>query len=183
MLKTMLKRIAPGVAGRVGRQRLLRSGDAEPTEHVERLLALTMCRQIARRFRQREAEHPDDQRADADQNPDATLCVFGRIARLPTRKHDCRSDRPHAGAPDEMNNRQDATANAFGRIFARVSEGKRLLGAEAKAGDEAAGNEQRDARGTARRGSCEDAEQQQIELVDESAPEPVAEFTLARQCR
>ena len=63
---TTRERIALGVARGVGRQRLRRPGDAEPLEHVERFLAAAVRREIARRFRQREAEHPDDQRADAD---------------------------------------------------------------------------------------------------------------------
>ena len=78
MLKTTRERIALGVAGGVGRQRLGRPGDAEPPEHGERFLAPAVRRQIARRFRQREAEHPDDQRADADDQPDAAPDMLGR---------------------------------------------------------------------------------------------------------
>ena len=38
--------------------------------------------------------------------------------------------------------RQDAAADALGRIFAGIGEGERLLGAEAEAGDEAAATSQ-----------------------------------------
>ena len=66
----------------------------------------------------------------------------------------------------------------FGRIFARIGEGERLLGAQADAGDEAADHQQGHARGE-RAEDGENAEQQQIELIDEPAAEPVAEFALA----
>ena len=48
-------------------------GPAMPmrAEHVERFLAAAVRRQIARRFRQHETKHPDDQRADADDDPHA----------------------------------------------------------------------------------------------------------------
>ena len=49
-----------------------------------------------------------------------------------------RGDRPHAGAADEVHDRQDAAANALRRIFAGIGEGERLLAAETEAGDEAA---------------------------------------------
>ena len=77
-----------------------------------------------------------------------------------------------------MNDRQDAAADALGRIFAGIGEGERLLGAEADAGDEAADDQQRDAR-RQRAEDREDAEQQQVELIDEPAAEPVAELALA----
>ena len=64
------------------------------------------------------------------------------------------------------------------RIFAGISEGQRLLGAESNPGDKAADDHQRDARGQ-RAEDGEDTEQQQIELIDESPAEPVAELTLA----
>ena len=66
----------------------------------------------------------------------------------------------------------------FGRIFAGIGESERLLGAEAEAGDEAADNQQRHARGE-RAEDGENAEQQQVELIDEAAAEPVGEFALA----
>ena len=59
------ERVALGVAGRVGCQRLRRPGNAETTENVDSLLAAPVRREITRRFRQREAQHPDHQRADA----------------------------------------------------------------------------------------------------------------------
>jgi hypothetical protein len=76
-----------------------------------------------------------------------------------------------------MDDRQDAAADALGRIFAGIGERKRLLGAESDPGDKAAGDEQRDGRGK-RSEDREDAEQQQVELIYESAAETIAEFTL-----
>ncbi len=67
-----------------------------------------------------------------------------------------------------MNDRQNAAADALGRIFAGIGEGKRLLGAKADAGDEARGDEPRDARSEGPEDG-EDTEQQQVELIDESA--------------
>src|SRR4029077_8909521 len=93
-------------------------------------------------------------------------------------EHQCRADRPHAGAADEMNDGKDASADALWRIFSGISEGQRLLGAEAEPGDEAANNQQRHAW----REGAEDregAEQEQVELIDEAAAEPVGEFALA----
>ena len=77
-----------------------------------------------------------------------------------------------------MNDRQDAAADALGRIFAGIGEGERLLGAEPDARDETRGDEPGNGR-SERPQDREDAEQQQVELIDESAAEPVAEFTLA----
>ena len=77
-----------------------------------------------------------------------------------------------------MHDREDAAADALGRIFAGIGEGERLLGAEPDAGDEAADDQQRDAR-RQRAEDGEDAEQQQVELIDEPAAEPVREFALA----
>ena len=37
-----------------------------------------------------------------------------------------------------MHDRQDAAANALGRVFAGIGEGERLFGAETDAGNEAA---------------------------------------------
>ena len=172
------ERIALGVARGVGPKLLLRSGDAETAEHVERLVAAAMRREIARRFRQGEAEHPDDQRADADQQPDAAPCVLGRTGVAAETEHQRGADRPHAGAADEMDDRQDAAADRLRRVFAGIGEGKRLLGAEAEPGDEAADDQQRHAR-RERAEDREHAEQQQVELIDEPAAEAVAEFTLA----
>ena len=173
------ERIALGVARGIGRERLLRPGNAEAGEHVERFLASAVRRQIARRFRQREAEHPDDQRADADDDPDAA-------------PHMIRSPATHAGEhstsavpightqapPMKCTIARMRPRMRFRRIFAGIGEGERLLGAETDAGDEAADDQQRDARGE-RAEDGEDAEQQQVELIDESAAEPVAELTLA----
>ena len=76
-----------------------------------------------------------------------------------------------------MDDRQNAAANGLGRVFAGVSKGERLFGAEAKAGDEAAQDQQGHARGDGAENG-EDAEQHQIELVDEAAAEAVGELTL-----
>jgi hypothetical protein len=77
-----------------------------------------------------------------------------------------------------MQYREDAAADAFGRIFAGIGESERLLGAEPKPGNETADHEQRHVRGQ-RAEDGEDTEQQQIELIDEAPPEPVAEFALS----
>ena len=66
----------------------------------------------------------------------------------------------------------------FGRIFARIGEGERLLGAQAEAGDEAADHQQGDVR-RQRAEDGEDTEKQEVELIDEPAAEPVAEFALS----
>ncbi len=79
------------------------------------------------------------------------------------------SDRPHAGAADEMHDGKDAAANELGRIFARIREGERLLGAEPDAGDKAADHQQRHGR-RKRAQDREDAEQQQVELINELRP-------------
>ena len=132
MLEDDSERIALGVAGGVGRQRLCRPGNAEPAEHFERLVAAAVRRQIARRFRQGEAEHPDDQRADADDQPDAAPGIFGRADEAAEQQHYRGADRPYAGAADEMHDREDAAADALGRIFAGIGKGERLLGAESR---------------------------------------------------
>ena len=67
-----------------------------------------------------------------------------------------------------MNDRQDAAADALGRIFAGIGEGKRLLGAKADSRDEPRGDEPGDARSEGPE-DREDAEQEQVELIDESA--------------
>ena len=90
-----------------------------------------------------------------------------------------RADRPHAGSADEMHDRQNASADALGRIFACVGEGQRLFGAEPEPGDEAAGHQERNAR-SERTENSKDAEQQKVELVDEAAAKAVGEFALAR---
>ncbi len=65
------ERIGLAVARGAGRKLLFWTRDAQAREHVERFLAAAMRRQIARRLRQRKAEYPDDQRADANNDPDA----------------------------------------------------------------------------------------------------------------
>src|SRR3974390_1807494 len=77
-----------------------------------------------------------------------------------------------------MDDRQDATANALGRILSRIREGERLLGAETDAGDEAAQDQERDVR-RERAQDRKRAEQQQVELINEPAAEPVAQLALA----
>ncbi len=96
---------------------------------------------------------------------------------VPEREGEQRSDRPHAGAADEVHDRQDAAADALGRIFAGIGEGERLLGADADPGDEAADDQPRDGRGQ-RAEDREHAEQQQVELIDGLAAPAVAEFAL-----
>src|SRR5579885_832343 len=129
------ERIALGVARRVSRQRLLGAGNAEPRQYVERFLAAAVRREVTRRFRQRKSQHPHDQRADAEAEPDAAPADL-----IAEREHEQRRDRPHAGAADEMNDRKNASADRLRRIFAGIGEAERLLGAEPKAGDEAAGD-------------------------------------------
>ena len=78
-----------------------------------------------------------------------------------------------------MHDGKKPSADSLGRIFAGIGERQRLLGAEAEAGDKAADDKHRDVR----RECTEDrehAEQQQVELIDEAAAEPVAELTLSR---
>src|SRR5207342_1672774 len=60
-----------------------------------------------------------------------------------------------------------------------IGERQRLLRPEAEAGDEATDDKHRDVR-RERPKNGEDAEQQQVELIDEAAAEPVAELTLSR---
>ena len=136
------ERIAFGVAGRIGRERF--GGAAMPSRPSTSSASwpLTVRRQIARRFRQREAEHPDDQRADADDQPEPRQTYSGLVIVLPKSEHERRPDRPYAGAADEMNDGQDASANSLGRIFAGIGESERLLGAEPEPGDEAADDQQ-----------------------------------------
>ena len=129
------ERIALGVAGGVGRERLRRSGNAEP-RRARRALP---CRGRA---------SPDSAAIPAARSatPRRSARRCRRAARRRARharaiaseyaaeqQHERGSDRPHAGAADEMNDRQDAAANALGRIFAGIGEGERLLGAEADA--------------------------------------------------
>ncbi len=76
-----------------------------------------------------------------------------------------------------MHDRQDAAADAFGRPFARIGEGERLLGAQADAGQESADHQQCEVRRECAEDG-EDAEEQKIELIDEPAAEPVGEFAL-----
>src|SRR5262245_13751262 len=78
-----------------------------------------------------------------------------------------------------MDDRQNASANELGRIFAGIGEGQRLFGAETEPGDEAADDKHRYVRCECTNDG-EHAEQQQIELVDETAAKPVAELTLSR---
>ncbi len=155
--------------------------DFEPLEHVERFLAAAMRREIARRFRQGETENPHDQRAGADDDPRGPPDGVGRGGenRGAQQKHHRRADRPYAGAADEMHDGKNTSANELGRIFAGIGERQRLLGPEAEAGDEAADDKHRDVR-RERTEDGEHAEQQQVELIDEAAAEPVAELTLSR---
>ena len=74
--------------------------------------------------------------------------------------------------------REDAPANALGRIFARIGEGERLLGAKPDAGNDAADDQHGDVR-RERAQDRENAEQQKIELIDEAPAEPVGELALA----
>ena len=108
----------------------------------------------------------------------ARQAYSGELATLPMPSDKRRSNRPHAGAADEMHDREDAAADALGRVFAGIGEGQRLLGAESQSRDEAAGDQQRDARSEGAE-DREDTEQEQVELVDEPAAEAIAEFTLA----
>ena len=77
-----------------------------------------------------------------------------------------------------MHQRQDAAADAFGRIFAGIGEGQRLLAAQPKAGDEARRHKPHDRR-RQRAQDGEHAEDQQVELVDRLTAPAVAEFALA----
>lgn len=137
-----------------------------------------MRRQITRRFREREAEDPYDERADADNHPDASPRIFWSTGDAAGEKRQRGSDWPHTGPTDEVDDGQDTAANGFRRVFAGISEGKRLLGAKSNPGNKAADDHQYDARGQ-RAEDGEDAEQQQIELINESPAEPIAELTLA----
>ncbi len=77
-----------------------------------------------------------------------------------------------------MHKCENATADRLRRVFAGISEGERLFAAEAKARNEAANHEPKHGRRECAK-NCEDAEQQQIELVDGLSSPAVAEFTLA----
>ena len=119
------ERIALGVAGGIRRQRARSAAsNLEPLEHVERFLAAAVGGEIARRFRQREAEHPDDQRAGADQDPYATPDILGDRGSPDAagQQHQRGTDRPHAGAADEVHDRENAAADRFRRIFTRIGE-------------------------------------------------------------
>src|SRR5262249_34345371 len=146
-------------------------------EHFECFVALAVRREIARRFRQREAEDPHDQRAGADDQPNRAPGIFGRAGNAADAERKRGADRPHAGAADEVHDRENAPADRLRRILAGIGEGERLFGAKTEARDEAADHEQRHARSE----SAEDrehAEDEKVELVDEAAAETVAEFTL-----
>src|SRR5580700_10667646 len=77
-----------------------------------------------------------------------------------------------------MDDGKDTSADALGRIFAGIGEGQRLFGAEADPSDKATNDQQRHARSECAE-DREGAEQEQVELIDESAAEPVGEFALA----
>src|SRR5690242_20878396 len=77
-----------------------------------------------------------------------------------------------------MHDGERAAADAFGRPFARIGKRQRLLGPEENSGDEAADHQQGDA-GSKRPEDGEDAEEQEIELINESATEPAGELALA----
>ena len=136
ILNTMPNGSLFGVARRAGGERLLRPGDAEAAEHVEGVLTFAVSGEIARQFRQGEAEQPYDQRADADHDPHAAPAD-----QIAEEQREQRGDRPDASAADEMHDRQDAAADGLGRIFAGIGKGERLLAAETDAGDEAAGHQ------------------------------------------
>jgi hypothetical protein len=77
-----------------------------------------------------------------------------------------------------MHDRQDAAADELGRVFARIGERERLLGAETDAGDETRDPQQLD-RWRERAQDGEDSKQQEVELVDRLAAPPVAELALS----
>src|SRR5207248_5533583 len=107
-------RVARGVAGDVGRQRLSWPGNAEPAEDFQRLLASAVGGEITRRFRQREAENPDNQRAAADDEPDPAPHIVGRFEHGAEPERERGADRPNASATDEMHDGEDAAADALG---------------------------------------------------------------------
>jgi hypothetical protein len=87
-----------------------------------------------------------------------------------------------------LHERDHAAANAFRGVFGRVGKAQRLLGAKTDAGDEAKGHQPCEAgvepdarhRRKGRDNGCK-AEQQQVELVDGFAAEPIGEFALAER--
>src|SRR5262249_62039339 len=91
----------------------------------------------------------------------------------------CGADGPAAGAADEVYDGKNATADAFGRVFAGIGKAKRLLGPESEAGDESADDERHDVRSECTE-EGEHTEQQQVELIDEPAAESIAELALPR---
>ena len=125
-----------------------------------------------RRFRQRKAECEDDERADADHDPHPAPSD-----RVPKREGEQRGDRPHAGAADEMHQRQNPAADALGRVFAGIGESERLFAAEAEAGDEARRRQPDHGRSEGAENG-ENPEQQEVELVDRLAAPAIAEFAL-----
>src|SRR5437868_7065562 len=93
---------------------------------------MAVCRQPARRFRQREAQYEDDQGADADDDPDAA--PTDPVAQ---RERQQDADRPWPRSTDELHQSDDTAADALRCVFGGVGKAQRLLGAEADAGEEA----------------------------------------------
>ena len=78
-----------------------------------------------------------------------------------------------------MDDGQYPATDIFRRIFAGIGEGQRLFSTEADTGDEPAEDEERHGRCEGAE-DCEDAEQQQVELIDKAASETIAELSLTR---
>jgi hypothetical protein len=141
-------------------------------QHVERAPALPVRDEPARRFREREAQHEDDERARADHRPDAAPA--DRVAES---EREQRADRPDAGAAHELHEGGDAAADAFGCIFGGIGKAQRLRRAEAHAGDEAADREPA-GRGRHRSRDRRQPVEQHRPLEHGLAPEPVGELAL-----
>src|SRR5262249_25029469 len=77
-----------------------------------------------------------------------------------------------------MDDGEDTAADLLGRIFAGIGKAERLFGAKAEAGNEAADHQNRHARGE-RAKDRENSEQQQVELINEPAAEPIAQLALS----
>ena len=154
-----------------------RRAHPHPLQQLERALPLAVGRQPAWRFRQREAQHEDHQRQNADHRPDTA--PMDDVAEL---QHEQGTDRPGPGAADELHQGDDASAITLGRVFRGVGEAQWLLGAQAEAREEPAHQQQGQVRHPGTGNRCE-AEQQQIELVHCLAAEPVGEFPLPQRAQ
>src|SRR5262249_16056831 len=77
-----------------------------------------------------------------------------------------------------MNDGEEPAPDAPGRIFTCIDECEWMVRGESEKRDEGADDQQRYIRSKCSE-NCENAEQQQVELIDEPTAEPVTKLTLA----